>query len=226
MELIAIGGLMQSGKDTTANLIIKLRKDKSWKILRFADAVKDIVCILLYCTREDLEDIDFKNKELDEEWDRYYLFGSNPVDKQTIIKRYKEEHSINPSQYWLDSQKLKMTPRLLLQLIGTECGRNIIHPDIWVNCLKKKYYQFKNQYNIIIPDLRFNNEANFVKENNGKIIIVEREEIINIESIKSIKNHSSENSLALDPSYSLIKNNGTISDLTIQIEKILTSYKI
>lgn len=199
MELIGIGGCMQSGKDTIAKIIMELRKDKPWKILRFADAVKDIVCILLNCTRNDLEDINFKNKELGKEWDN------------NIIKNNSYTASI------------KMTPRKLLQLIGTECGRNIIHPDIWVNCLKKKYYQFRNQYNIIIPDLRFDNEANFVKENNGKIIIVERENIINSESIKS---HSSENSLTIDQNYSIIKNNGTISDLTIQIEKILTSYKI
>lgn len=35
-----------------------------------------------------------------------------------------------------------MTPRLFLQLLGTECGREIIHPNIWVNMLMKDYKTF------------------------------------------------------------------------------------
>jgi hypothetical protein len=33
----------------------------------------------------------------------------------------------------------RLTPRLLLQLLGTECGRQIIHPNVWVNALMSEY---------------------------------------------------------------------------------------
>ena len=36
---------------------------------------------------------------------------------------------------------LKFTPRLLLQLLGTDAGRNIVHPNIWVNALMSDYRQ-------------------------------------------------------------------------------------
>lgn len=36
----------------------------------------------------------------------------------------------------------KLTPRELLQLMGTECGREIIHEDIWVTALMREYKGF------------------------------------------------------------------------------------
>lgn len=215
MELIGIGGKMQSGKDTTAKIIMDLKKDKPWKILRFADSVKDIVCILLNCTRDDLENNDFKNKELGEEWwyyrnmiSDYNFFGGLYTTKKDaeLIAGF----SSNKTKTIL----IKLTPRKLLQLIGTECGRNIIHPNIWINCLKSKYDLYKNDYNIIIPDLRFNNEAEFIEKNNGKIIIVYRK-------IDNESDHPSETSLSISSDYSTIENNGTIDDLKLKIQIIL-----
>ena len=39
-----------------------------YQIKKFADKLKDMVCILLGCTREQLEDREFKEKDLGEEW--------------------------------------------------------------------------------------------------------------------------------------------------------------
>ena len=92
--IISISGRINSGKDTVAAMIQYLIwKDKvekgektslhytfedftksrlggntlsGWEIRRFADKLKDITCILLDCTREQLEDRDFKEKELGE----------------------------------------------------------------------------------------------------------------------------------------------------------------
>lgn len=229
-NLIGIAGKMQSGKDTIGKIIQYLtcknmNKDSHWsqaaffgdnfhaakwlslnsdyQIKKFADSLKDMVCILLNCTREQLEDKEFKEKELGEEWDKYYIFGGNAVDKKTIIKRYMEEHSILPSEYWLNSKRLPLTPRLLLQLLGTECGRQIIHPNIWCNSLMSKYksrkatliskdcprqdiYSLTEEDEIIygtigelypkwiITDVRFPNEADAIRERGGIIIRVNR----------------------------------------------------
>lgn len=96
-----------------------------------------------------------------------------------------------------------MTPRLLLQLLGTECGRNIIHPNIWINALFAKYKSttytdiskdcprqniydvteadeleygsIKNIYpNWIITDVRFPNELKAVQDRGGITIRVNR----------------------------------------------------
>ena len=41
---------------------------QNWKIVKFADKLKDIVCLLIGCTRQQLECREFKEKELGEEW--------------------------------------------------------------------------------------------------------------------------------------------------------------
>lgn len=225
MELIGIGGKMQSGKDTTAKIIMDLKKDKPWKILRFADSVKDIVCVLLNCTRDDLENINFKNKELGKNWDKYivretrYASDINRCEIKYTSSSIEEAIKICEKNNMYFVLKEKMTPRLLLQLIGTECGRNIIHPNIWINCLKSKYDLYKNDYNIIIPDLRFNNEAEFIEKNNGKIIIIYRK-------IDDESDHPSENSLSIFSDYVTIENNGTTDDLKLKIQTILKQYNI
>ena len=59
--LIAITGHKFSGKSTVAGL---LHNATGWEGVSFADKLKDITCVLAGCTREDLEDYDFKENEL------------------------------------------------------------------------------------------------------------------------------------------------------------------
>lgn len=270
-NLIGITGKMQSGKDTIGKIIQYLTcknmdKDSYWsqadffgdnfhaakwlslnsdyQIMKFADSLKDMVCILLNCTREQLEDKEFKEKELGEEWDKYYIFGGNAVDKKTIIKRYMEEHSILPSEYWLNSKRLPLTPRLLLQLLGTECGREIIHPNIWCNSLMSKYTKkftgktfhaagigrevHDTEYpNWIITDVRFPNEADAIKERGGIIIRVNRKHGYNTPDGKwkemPIDYHESETALDNYDFDYVIENDTTIAELK---EKVKSIWKI
>ena len=104
-NLISVSGKKGSGKNLVAAIITDLTYDQtSWEVKSFADKLKYITCSLIGCTREQLEDHEFKETPLGEEWDRYYIFGSNTVDKKTIIERYKEELSVLPSEHWLNSQ--------------------------------------------------------------------------------------------------------------------------
>ncbi len=98
-----------------------ISKDSGWQIKKFADKLKDIVCMLIGCTRAQLEDRGFKETPLGEEWDELYY----PIDQWGVPIK--------------DKAIRKMTPRLLLQLLGTECGRKIIHPNIWCNALFSNY---------------------------------------------------------------------------------------
>ena len=82
--LISVSGKMNSGKDTVGKIIRILtasphftdeavedflEKDlyeSDWKIKKFADKLKDIVCLLIGCTREQLEDRGIKSLSLQE----------------------------------------------------------------------------------------------------------------------------------------------------------------
>lgn len=233
--LVSISGKIGSGKDTVGKIIQLLvtqnkgqlttdytieealriadsninylTNHSGFEIKKFADKLKDIICLLIGCTREQLEDQEFKNTELGEEWKRWYWSfykfssDSNPKGKVSQYFNSKEEaeyYKEHNSEYdWgiVKSSTLEseiLTPRLLLQLLGTDCGRSIIHPNIWVNSLFSEYTQdnvyhhafhkngidYGNQTleypNWIITDMRFPNELEAVKKRNGITIRVNR----------------------------------------------------
>lgn len=220
--LIAVSGKMKSGKDTVAKMIQWLSSsyiqekvpqiedyvfskrnhkilDQKWKIKRFADKLKDIVCLMIGCTREQLEDREFKEKPLGKEWDKWKIDQGRYLDPELEKEKYfstakecREFYDLHDDDEFLDDLiKVKMTPRKLMQLLGTEAGREILHPNIWVNALfadyKGKYLGssaklinppiVKHHYEYpkwIIPDTRFPNEAKAIKNREGIVIRVER----------------------------------------------------
>jgi hypothetical protein len=55
------------------------------------------------------------------------------------------------------------TPRRMLQTLGTDWGRVMIHPDIWVRAMEAKIADTAGYDHHIIPDVRFENEAAMVR---------------------------------------------------------------
>ena len=78
--------------------------------------------------------------------------------------------------------------RELMQSLGTEWGRQLINENIWVFAMQKQIERLDEDI-IIIDDLRFPNEANWVLVNNGIIIELKRD------GIECNDNHSSEQPL-------------------------------
>ena len=148
--IIGISGKIGSGKDTVGKTILDLDDiaypaisrvtRHNWQIKKFAGKLKDITCLLIGCTREQLEDDNFKNQELGEEW----WYWKVPCFGYKWEELYlTEEKAKNASQFSIlhkDPVLVKLTPRLLLQFLGTECGRNIIHPNIWCTSLFTDYH--------------------------------------------------------------------------------------
>lgn len=175
-----------------------------WTIKKFAGKLKDCVCIILGCTREQLEDINFKNTELGEEWIRYgYADGFFQGGSQGTVMNNapcdKERYEIELRTNWQTAYKFNHTPRSILQMLGTEVGR-FIHSDLWINALFADYkcnftnnpwYKNKDVYSVseedelqhemmypnwIITDLRFPNELKAIKDRQGITIRVNRDD--------------------------------------------------
>lgn len=70
---------------------------------------------------------------------------------------------------------MTMTGREILQKVGTECFRNNIHTDFWVTRLFSRITQDKETNLHIIPDTRFPNEADAIKNAGGYVIRIERD---------------------------------------------------
>lgn len=108
---------------------------------------------------------------------------------------------------------LNVSYRHLAQTLGTEWGRGLINDDIWLNVLQRKINSYKNTKNLIISDVRFNNEAEFIKNNNGIIIQI-------IRDTGNIDKHPSEK--GIDDKYIdySINNSSSISHLYKLIDQI------
>ena len=245
--LIGIGGKANSGKDLVGRIIQYLTSGSekkytfeeyeesfskfgttlqylpNWEIKKFADKLKDIVCLLIGCTREQLESHDFKEKELGEEWNVKiitYIDGElhkiyNPSDS--------EDFDINckyPRSYI--SNIIKQTPRSLLQKIGTDLFRNRLHQNTWVNATFADY----RDDNWIITDVRFPNELEAIKKHNGITIRINRGLVERTGKMIQEPEHISETALDDAEFDYVIENDCTIDDLIEKVREILIKEKI
>ena len=97
-------------------------------------------------------------------WDRAMLEGDTPESRA-----WREQ----PDQWWSDKFGKEFSPRLALQLMGTEAGRDVFHPDLWVHTVLRRCEQAPYN-NYVIADVRFPNEINAIKDSGGVVIRVRR----------------------------------------------------
>ena len=193
--IIGISGKAQAGKDTTARMINFLRwyPNASW------------------CTYRDsgLFSFDFEN---------------NIVHFADLLK-YVAERMLSVPVYTMQSMEGKsmtfdwldgMTGREFLQKLGTAV-RNEVHPEFWARAL---FIKEKDNQNLIIPDVRFPNEVQIIKDHGGMLIRIERPGA-------GAGNHISE--IALD-NYKgwdiVIDNVGTLEDLYNQVKFLMNNDQI
>lgn len=97
-------------------------------------------------------------------WNREMLEGDTDESR-----KWREE----ADKFWTEETGETITPRLILQLFGTDCMRNGFFDGIWVSLVKQELLKNK-QKNYVIPDVRFENEANMIRSLGGKICQVRR----------------------------------------------------
>lgn len=244
--IISISGAIKSGKDTVASIIQELTNINSqtkkahsvFEIKKFADELKDTICRWINCSRADLEDHEFKNTPLGEEWWVWKVIDNNPECYLERLYPTKEEAEYAISDkgimwcaYKPEIELIKTTPRLLMQLLGTEAGRNILHPNLWILLLFSKY---KPNSNWIITDNRFLNEVQAVKKHQGITIRVERdlklrhgydtlEEMQDKDpELYKVVTHPGETELDYYKEFDyIIYNNGSLEELIEQVKQIL-----
>ena len=75
----------------------------------------------------------------------------------------------------IETLKAEIPIRKALQMIGTEIGRDIISKTLWIDCLKARIDPtLKIGFNIVIPDVRFLNEAAAIRDWGGVVWGVRR----------------------------------------------------
>ena len=188
-NIIAISGLKNSGKDTTASMLefllntpkifhsyfwykhkYLIPKKHNYKTVAFADPIKEMLSSFLNMDRKEFESRDIKEHYLinfatfDQVYNKaayYDVYKTLPDSKfAKLAKEWSPELS---KQYFLSI-------RQVMQLFGTEIMRNRLDDKIWINCiLGRAHHQ-----NIIISDLRFITEFEEIKKRNGLVIYIDR----------------------------------------------------
>lgn len=186
MSIVGIIGKIGHGKDTVADFI-RRNAETVYTVRRFADPLKACVAEILNCSVFDLEDRNFKEKPLGEEYETYvtndpfleeHFSAMNRSEFEDFVEINGGDEVVIMERYSI--QLITNTPRKMLQTLGTEWGRNMIHPDIWVNSMMSLYEQSRvngsngNYPDWLMPDVRFPNEAKAIKDRGGILIKVIR----------------------------------------------------
>lgn len=130
-----------------------------------------------------------------------------------------------------DPRWYNCTPRQMMQYVGTDLLRNcldVIMPgiggDVFVNNVRIWYTDLKKHdplANVVISDVRFQNEVDFIHSVGGFVIKIVRSDIDENNSV--INNHASETGAENILNYDyLITNDSTIEEYYKKIDQILT----
>jgi hypothetical protein len=112
---------------------------------------------------------------------------------------------------------LGVSARHLLQTLGTEWGRGCIRTSFWIDVLTHSVQMFGDDTDsIVISDIRFNNEANWVRSR-GQLWHISRP----AEDRDIVNPHSSELGIIPLAGEAIITNDGTLDDLLAHVDRVL-----
>lgn len=141
-RLIGITGFAGSGKDTVADYLCE---NFNFTRLSFAQTVKDVLSVIFG-------------------WDRFLLEGRTKESRE-----WRE----TKDTWWANRLDIPdLTPRKMMQFIGTDVLRDHFHDDIWIAALESKILNL--QGNIVVTDCRFPNEIAAIKQLKGICIRIKR----------------------------------------------------
>ena len=126
-----------------------LVNDHDFTKLSFADAVKDATSAIFG-------------------WPRHLLEGD--TDESRKFRETKDE-------FWSARLGRDFIPRLAMQLMGTEAGRNVFHQNLWVDVVERRIRQLQEDnldHKFVIPDVRFPNEIEAIRKWGGFVVRIVR----------------------------------------------------
>ena len=152
-------------------------------------------------------------------WDRDMLEGD--TDRSRIWREKEDD-------FWTKETGTSITPRLVLQLFGTDCMRNGFFDGIWVSLVKQKILENPDK-NWVIPDVRFPNEVKMIQSVQGEVWQVRRGELPawfidkRDNNIEPLTIHASEWAwIDKDSSFEkIIQNDGSLEELLMKLKTMV-----
>jgi hypothetical protein len=146
--IIGLGHVKQSGKDTAANALVTWKAANPFaprfRKVAFADALRAVA------------------------------LGADPIidGPRPGLGVLRLSDVITPnSESWEEAKKAFPEVRRFLQALGTEGVRNNLGSDVWVRAL---FDHVGLGENVVIPDVRYVNEAEAIKARGGIVVRIDR----------------------------------------------------
>lgn len=221
-NIIGLCGKARAGKDTVADLLKETVEYRSYTKYAIASPLKNLVA-------STFENIPFSNIYGDKKEENvfisfkdikyklplvfYKLFSTKFDLDVTLVNELpiklisKMNSSLNVDKFVSTGSSevlFRITTRKLLQLLGTDCVREIFGENFWLDCIPK-------DMDLFITDIRFQNEYDYVK-NIGTIVHIQRDT-----SKYNVEAHSSEEGLPVGEGDIVIDNNGSKADLLFSV---------
>lgn len=144
MQLISLVGFKGSGKDSAGRHLVETHGFVNFS---FAESLKDALASI-FC------------------WERAMLEGDTPESRE-----WRE----TVDQWWSDRLGIpNFTPRLAMQLVGTNVFRQHFNTDIWILNIERKLSLLPQDAKVVLIDGRFPNELNLGRKYGAKVIRVKR----------------------------------------------------
>lgn len=120
--------------------------------------------------------------------------------------------------YGWDIAKANTEVRRLLQVFGTDVGRNIFGETFWIEQAFKRAEEYER---VVFSDVRFPNEANAIQERGGDVWRINRH------GHSPINSHISEHAMDNYLFKHVVYNDGTLDDLSNEIFMLMhNAYKL
>lgn len=109
------------------------------------------------------------------------------------------------------------TPRFAMQTVGTEWGRNLIHPDLWIELWRRDAERLiLGGHSVVADDCRFPNEAVVLRKLGGKVIGIRADEALD----PAVAAHASE-SHNIEPDARILNGKTSLDDFHARIDGAL-----
>lgn len=184
--LIGLTGYAQSGKDTVGSRLIS---EHGYTRVSFADGLRDAV------------------------------YALNPIVAQGVMEQGLAAETLRIQDVvdqigWELAKRYYLEVRELLQRMGTEVGREQFGENFWTDLADHKIQAIK-PWPVVITDVRFANEAEFVRERGGVVWKIERP------GVGPVNDHASDR-LDFDADR-IVQNDGDIALLYARVDALLRS---
>jgi hypothetical protein len=228
-HILGIRGAMGAGKDTLGLLICKAHREYSvWK---FATVLREALSIITDIPAERTVSQDDKRHDLSAQ--SYselglllrirkaimYVTGAVSISNKYGEISFEMFRILTGGEYAASADvHIPMTVGRALQILGTECFRELVGGDVWVRALFRRWVQ-EGKPSIVITDVRFREEVDAIysatSEAGAKGIILEVRRETDTAAVADGRSmaHASERGLEKVKADYTFDNDGTIDEL-------------